>query len=140
MSNALKNNRFTVKICAIKCGQALSFGLFVLLNSTISYADNCENARNTYDDIYCTNKVYASADAELNKNYQKLRTKLTTAQKNILKTSQLGWIRERDEQCTTDTGVDVSCRLETTQDRNHWLIERLRECDTVGCKTNTLRD
>ena len=38
-----------------------------------SMANNCDKARNTYDDIYCTNKIYASADADLNKNYQQLR-------------------------------------------------------------------
>ena len=38
--------------------------------ATFSHADNCDKARNTYDDIYCTNKIYASADADLNKNYQ----------------------------------------------------------------------
>lgn len=110
----------------------------ILILSGFAYADNCDNARNTYDDIYCTNKVYASADAELNKNYQALRAKLNASQKNILKKSQLDWIRERDDQCTTSTGVDVSCRLQTTQQRNSWLTERLRECKTIGCKTSAL--
>ncbi len=101
-------------------------------------ADNCNVTRNTYDDIYCTNKLYASADAELNKNYQLLRTKLTAHQKNLLKRSQLSWIRERDDECTTQTGIDVNCRLSTTQQRNDWLRERVRECSTIGCKTNSL--
>ena len=46
-------------------------GLMCGAFATLSYADNCDKARNTYDDIYCTNKIYASADAHLNKNYQK---------------------------------------------------------------------
>lgn len=103
-----------------------------------AFADNCEQARNTYDDVYCTNKLYASADTELNKNYQLLRGKLSENQKKILKKSQLAWIHERDAQCTTSTGIDVSCRLSTTQERNNWLRERLRECTTIGCKTNML--
>ena len=106
--------------------------------SNVSYADNCDTARNTYDDIYCTNKVYASADNDLNKNYKLLRAKLTENQKAILKKSQLRWIRERDDECTTSTGVNVECRLRTTQERNHWLQERLRECNTIGCKTSRL--
>lgn len=109
-----------------------------ILLSGAAFADNCENVRNTYDDVYCTNKLYASADAELNKNYQALRGKLSDKQKTILKKSQLGWIRERDAECTTDTGIDVQCRLSTTQERNNWLRERLRECSTIGCKTNAL--
>ena len=110
--------------------------------ATFSYADNCDNARNTYDDIYCTNKIYASADADLNKNYQQLRKQLNTAQQKMLKKSQLAWIRQRDAECTDDvqSTVNVQCRLTTTQDRNHWLQERLRECQTVGCKTSRLGD
>lgn len=109
-----------------------------LLLSGAALADNCENARNTYDDVYCINKIYASADAELNQNYQHLRGKLSDKQKSMLKKSQLAWIRERDAQCTTDSTIDVQCRLSTTQERNNWLRERLRECKTVGCKTNML--
>ena len=112
--------------------------LGALLLTSYANADNCDSARNTYDDIYCTNKVYASADAELNKNYQALRAKLSDKQKTTLKRSQLQWIRERDANCTTDTGVNVNCRLETTQERNHWLLERLRECKTIGCKSSAL--
>ena len=110
-----------------------------MLWSSVTHADNCDQARNTYDDIYCTNKVYASADAELNKNYQLLRTKQNRKQKAILKTAQLSWIRDRDNECTTSTGVDVRCRLRTTQERNHWLRERVRESTTIGCKTAALR-
>lgn len=110
--------------------------------ATFSYADNCDNARNTYDDIYCTNKIYASADADLNKNYQQLRKQLNAAQQKTLKKSQLVWIRQRDAECTDDvqSTVNVQCRLTTTQDRNHWLQERLRECQTVGCKTSRLSE
>lgn len=39
---------------------------FLCFGITTVYADNCDSARNTYDDIYCTNKIYASADADLN--------------------------------------------------------------------------
>ena len=109
-----------------------------ILLSGAAFADNCENARNTYDDVYCTNKMYASADVELNKNYQGLRGKLSDKQKTMLKKSQLAWIRERDAQCTSGTTIDVQCRLSTTQERNNWLRERLRECKTIGCKTNAL--
>ena len=106
--------------------------------SSWAMADNCNQTRNTFDDIYCTNKLYASADNELNKNYQLLRGQLNTQQKAILKRSQLAWIRDRDENCTNGSTVDVACRLEHTQQRNHWIQERIRECKTIGCKTSTL--
>ena len=117
-------------------------GLMCGVFTTLSYADNCDKARNTYDDIYCTNKIYASADADLNKNYQKLRQQLNKTQQKILKKTQLAWIRHRDASCTDlqQNSVDVQCRLTTTQERNHWLLERLRECQTVGCKTTRLSE
>ncbi|VTX94129.1 Uncharacterised protein [Acinetobacter junii] len=117
-------------------------GLILGAASTFAMANNCDKARNTYDDIYCTNKIYASADADLNKNYQQLRQKLDETQQKILKKSQLAWIRYRDAECTDDqqVSVDVQCRLSTTQERNHWLLERLRECQTVGCKTTRLSE
>lgn len=115
---------------ALLCGGMLS---------SVAYADNCDRARNTYDDIYCKNKVFASADAELNRNYKALRAQLNSRQQAILKRAQLNWINQRDRQCVVDEqGVDVDCRLEMTQSRNHWLQERLRECRTIGCKTSAL--
>lgn len=118
------------------------FSLICGAMATLSYADNCDNARNTYDDIYCTNKIYASADADLNKNYQLLRKQLNETQQKILKKSQLAWIRHRDAECTDDvqSSVNVQCRLTTTQERNNWLQERIRECQTVGCKTTRLSE
>lgn len=107
-----------------------------------AYADNCESTRNVYDSIYCTNKIFANADADLNKNYQTLRGKLSERQKDILKTAQLQWIRDRDNACSdeSDQSVEVECNLRYTQERNHWLIERIRECKTVGCKTQRLSE
>ena len=58
-----------------RLGQSMLLGVFMLMGSNMAFADNCENARNAYDDIYCTNKIFASADAELNKNYK--LTKIT---------------------------------------------------------------
>ncbi|SPL70421.1 lysozyme inhibitor LprI family protein [Acinetobacter stercoris] len=114
------------------------FSLSCLMISSFALADNCDNTRNNFDDIYCTNKVYASADAELNKSYQALRAKLNATQKATLKRSQLAWIRERDSECTHASTVDVQCRLSKTQERNHWLRERIRECNTIGCKSSAL--
>jgi len=120
--------------------QKMIVSLMLLGISGLAFADNCDNARNTYDEIYCTNKVYASADAELNKNYQTLRAKLNNTQKASLKSSQLKWIRMRDSECTTEVGVDVECKLFTTQQRNNWLAERIRECKTIGCKSSALAE
>ena len=103
-----------------------------------AWADQCDNPRNEFDAVYCMNKVYASADKDLNTNYQALRARLSNADKNTLRRAQIRWIRERDNQCVDGKGIDVRCRLEMTQQRNHWLLERLRECKTVGCKPSEL--
>lgn len=111
--------------------------------SGVSYAENCDQTRNSYDAVHCDNKVYANADNELNKIYKELRTKLNASQKTILKQSQLAWIRDRDSSCSSESNVgtviSTRCQLNKTQERNSWLRERLRECNTVGCKTNSLR-
>lgn len=109
--------------------------------TTMSYAGSCENPRNTYDDIYCTNKVFESADRDLNKSYGELRKYLNSEQKTILKRSQIAWIKSRDESCSSEERgtVYVNCNTQKTIERNFWLGERIRECKTIGCKTNSLR-
>ncbi len=92
---------------------------------TTVYADNCDSARNTYDDIYCTNKIYASADADLNKNYRALGSKLNTAQRNTLKKSQLALIRQRDAECTDSNRNSVRRAVSFTGQRKK---------ETIGCK------
>lgn len=49
---------------------------FLCFGITAVYADNCDSARNTYDDIYCTNKIYASADADLNKELSGIKSEI----------------------------------------------------------------
>ena len=118
------------------------FYLFFLLSlSGLSFANNCENPRNTYDDIYCLNKVFQDADRELNKSYATLRTYLNDNQKTILKRSQVTWIKQRDANCSNEEArtVFVQCNLDETTSRNAWLRERIRECKTIGCKTSSLR-
>ena len=105
-------------------------------------ADNCDHTRNSYDAVHCSDKVYVNADNELNQNYQQLRSKLNPQQKNILKRSQLAWIKDRDQSCSGESNVGTviytNCQLEKTQERNSWIRERLRECKTIGCKTSAL--
>ena len=109
--------------------------------SSLTFANNCENPRNTYDDVYCTNKVFHDADVELNKNYADLRKYLNDTQKATLKRSQLAWIKQRDMNCSSEENriVFVRCNLDETTTRNAWLRERIRECKTIGCQNNKLR-
>ncbi len=120
----------------------LAAGIAIL--PMLAFADNCDSTRNGYDAVYCDGKVYVNADKELNKNYQELRGQLNNEQKNVLKRSQLAWIKERDQQCSrqSDRGevISTTCQLNKTQERNSWLRERIRECKTIGCKTSALKD
>lgn len=120
----------------------LIFGLIGSVMATLSYADNCDKTRDGYDDVFCTNKVYLSADTDLNKNYQLLRKYLNETQQKILKKSQLAWIRYRDVECSEDlqSAANIQCRLSMTQERNNWLQERLRECEAGACKTTRLSE
>lgn len=110
----------------------------------MAFADNCDSTRNTYDAVYCDGKVYVHADKELNKNYQELRKQLNNEQKSVLKRSQLAWIKERDQQCSSQSNqgevISTTCQLNKTQERNSWLRERIRECKTIGCKTSALKE
>ncbi len=109
-----------------------------LVLAPLAWADNCENPRNAYDAVHCEQKIYNRADAELNKVYKKLIAKLDADGKDTLRAAQRGWIRERDGECTkqsTDVGpvIMTNCMTEKTVSRTHFLADRLRECETVGC-------
>ncbi|MEP6705874.1 MAG: lysozyme inhibitor LprI family protein [Pyrinomonadaceae bacterium] len=48
--------------------------------------------------IRCTDKAYAAWDRELNQNYVQLMRQLKPAQKVVLKTAQLDWLKYRDSE------------------------------------------
>src|SRR5947209_20191137 len=61
----------------------------------------CENASTQYEADECAHKEYVAADAELNRAYNLLATKLDDAEQRAqLKTAELAWIKYRDENCT----------------------------------------
>ncbi len=115
----------------------------VMCISLPAFAANCDHARNSLDAVHCSNMVYQKADQELNASYKLLRQKLGDKDKQVLKTSQLAWIKQRDKQCTlnsVDMGevIDSACLLDQTTSRTNWLNDRLRECKTTGCLSSKL--
>ncbi len=106
--------------------------------SSVSYADNCARPQNTFDSLYCARKIFFSLDDELNTKYQSLMKRLDKKGKKQLKRSQLNWIRERNAQCVEGDAVIVSCAVETTRERLHFLDNRLHECKSVGCINDNL--
>jgi uncharacterized protein YecT (DUF1311 family) len=59
--------------------------------------DPCENAMTTVEMQQCLDQQYLKLDAELNRVYKKIRSKLSAARKTRLKEAQLAWIAFRDK-------------------------------------------
>ena len=110
-----------------------------------AFAINCENPRNTYDAVYCEQKIYQKADDELNRKYKQLMAKLDRQGQQILRSEQRQWIEERDAECTTtsrDVGevVNTDCMTRKTIERTNFLADRYRECVTTGCMNSRLSE
>src|ERR671931_299433 len=60
----------------------------------------CENAPSQYEADQCAHKEYVAADAELNKVYNQLASKLEDQEQRAqLKAAELAWIKYRDANC-----------------------------------------
>ena len=102
----------------------------------------CDTPKNDFDGLYCLNKVYQEADKELNENYKKLNAKLDNDGKKSLKSGQLSWIEERNNNCSkrepTGFFVNLDCATSTTIKRSQFLQDRIRECSSSGCQNSKL--
>lgn len=113
-----------------------------LIFPTLVFADNCNNPSNDFDGLYCLNKVYIQADADLNKSYKKLKKYLSKAGRSKLRSGQKEWINERNADCSYHKNgqffVSLRCATDTTIDRTNFLNDRIRECKATGCQTRKL--
>ncbi|MCC7596661.1 DUF1311 domain-containing protein [Janthinobacterium sp. FW305-129] len=102
----------------------------------------CDTPRNDFDGLYCLNKVYQEADKELNANYKKLSAQLDAAGKQKLKSGQLAWISNRNQNCSKRESsgfyVNLDCATQTTIERAQFLQDRVRECVSAGCQNSKL--
>ncbi|WP_339510133.1 lysozyme inhibitor LprI family protein [Pseudomonas sp. RL_15y_Pfl2_60] len=118
--------------------------VFVALTafSSLALADNCDKARDDFDNLYCLNKVYQEADKELNSAYGKLRAQLNDEQKNTLKRTQIAWINQRNDACSRREGssfyVNIRCANDRTVARTNEINDRIRECKSTGCQASKL--
>lgn len=120
----------------------IAFG-WVFLIGFLSHAwAGCESPKAGYDTTYCTAKLFIESDDELNSAYSSLRSLLTDKQKQILKRSQLAWIKYRDLWCSqsTDGGVAIStsCSYKTNKTRTKFLLDRVTECKIGACSVTQL--
>jgi uncharacterized protein YecT (DUF1311 family) len=99
--------------------------------------DPCENAQTTAEMRDCAGKEYEAADAELNKVYQQLMSKLDTeGHQTALKEAQLAWIKFRDANCDFESYlnrggtiypiVNTGCQTGMTINRTKELQEMLK--------------
>lgn len=114
-----------------------------LLFSTAAFANSaCDHPRDDFDGLYCLNKVYQEADAELNANYKKLQPKLDAAGAAALKKGQLAWIEQRNSSCSKREAdgfyVNLNCATSMTIKRAQFLQDRYRECVSSGCQNSKL--
>ena len=97
----------------------------------------CDKPRNDFDGLYCLNKVYQDADAQLNTWFSRVRGKLIAGGQAGLRSSQIGWLRERDEKCSRheESGfyVNLACATQMTVQRTEFLESHYRECLASGC-------
>lgn len=116
--------------------------LIAILSSTSAFADNCDKPRDDFDGLYCLNKIYQEADNELNSAYKELKALLNKEEFKKLKTSQLKWIKSRNNNCSFRKNgkffVSLGCTTEMTVNRTNQLRDRMRECKATGCQSSKL--
>ena len=115
----------------------------ILCSSSLASANSaCDTPKNDFDGLYCLNKVYQEADKELNQNYKKLNSKLDGDGKKSLKSGQLSWMEDRNNNCSKRESngfyVNLDCAAGTTIQRSQFLQDRIRECASAGCQNSKL--
>jgi uncharacterized protein YecT (DUF1311 family) len=95
----------------------------------------CEDAKTQYDLNICYDKQFKAADAELNRVYNRLASKLGAAERAKLKTSEVSWLKYRDDNCdyeaflyeggTIQPSIYSSCLERVTRARTAELREVL---------------
>ena len=100
-------------------------------------SDECEK-RTSYDKTYCMAKLFVESDKELNSTYNELRGKIGAASKEQLKSTQVAWIRHRDNACEAYGTIDVDCNYRVNRERAEYLRDRLRECKAGTCRSDMI--
>lgn len=113
-------------------------GCSLLLVSTATLAGGCDNPRNAYDQTYCASLEMVQLDQELNVEYKKVIGLLDQQQKQMLKQSQIQWLKIRDEKCSDGSHLYVSCSNKIMKSRIEFLKNVERECKSTGCDSNKL--
>jgi len=107
------------------------------------WAAGCDNPSADFDYVYCATQLFVQVDKDINAVYRELVGKLNAEGRAVLRTSQLAWIKDRNQQCTrvdaTSRSVNLDRATRMTQERTSFLKARIRECNSTGCVISRLR-
>jgi uncharacterized protein YecT (DUF1311 family) len=98
----------------------------------------CKDAQTQFEMNQCAHKEFVAADAELNKAYNRLASKLEEEELRAqLKTAELAWIKYRDATCDFEGGfykggtmrpmVESFCLARVTSARTAELKQQLED-------------
>jgi uncharacterized protein YecT (DUF1311 family) len=125
----------------------MKFKILAIIASTFCVSvmaqQNCDKPRDSFDGLYCLNKVYIETDADLNTAYKDLSGRLSNEGRAKLKQTQLSWIEDRNSKCSRSIDnsffVNLRCATNTTRTRLEFIQERTRECKSSGCQPSKLQ-
>ncbi len=102
----------------------------------------CDHTHNDFDGLYCLSKVYQQADHDLNTAFTQLKSKLDADGQKTLRSTQLQWLKARNDSCSRHEGtsfyINLQCATDTTEARTEFLQARIRECVSSGCMNSKL--
>ncbi|HGM7842887.1 TPA: lysozyme inhibitor LprI family protein [Serratia marcescens] len=108
------------------------------LSSSNSFALSCASPINSYDRTYCAGSEMIQLDQNLNEQYKKTINSLIKEERKTVKNAQIRWIRNRDNDCSSDGEINVSCVNEKMRKRIETLRQIERECKASGCNNELL--
>jgi uncharacterized protein YecT (DUF1311 family) len=110
-----------------------------MVMGTAQAQSNCNTTLNSFEDVYCSSKVFIKADDDLNTVYQRLVKRLGASGQATLRRTQRAWVAGRNSECSEQdsklgTVISMSCAVDKTTSRTNFLNDRLRECLSSGCQ------
>jgi uncharacterized protein YecT (DUF1311 family) len=98
---------------------------------------SCRDPQTQYEMNVCSHRAYKAADAELNKVYNRLASKLDEAARAKLKAVEVSWLKYRDDNCDYESAlyeggsiqpaIYSSCMERMTKARTAELREQIEE-------------
>ena len=112
-------------------------GMSLVMSAGFTYAGNCSDPKDDFDDLNCLNEVYQKSDQELDEVYAMLRKLMNTSQKKQLIKDQKNWQSSLKHDCSIMREgyffVSLGCTTVATIERTYELQDRLDACKAGQC-------